>query len=49
MLAMRWNGNKENPLGNPQSRGLSTWFIVPINIGDRSWKMNHSNLSTEMQ
>lgn len=29
VLAMRWNGNKRNPLGNPQSRGLPTWFIVP--------------------
>ena len=29
VLAMRWNGNSENPLGNPQSRGLPTWFIVP--------------------
>ncbi|MGH9496867.1 MAG: hypothetical protein ACRD3B_17860 [Candidatus Sulfotelmatobacter sp.] len=29
VLAMRWNGNEENPLGNPQSRGLPTWFVVP--------------------
>jgi hypothetical protein len=29
VLALRWNGGKENPLGNPQSRGLPTWFIVP--------------------
>jgi hypothetical protein len=29
VLALRWNGNKDNPLGNPQSRGLPTWFIVP--------------------
>jgi hypothetical protein len=29
VLAMRWNGNLDNPLGNPQSRGLATWFIVP--------------------
>jgi hypothetical protein len=26
---MRWNGNAENPIGNPQSRGLATWFIIP--------------------
>jgi len=27
---MRWNGdNDENPIGNPQSRGLPTWFVVP--------------------
>lgn len=29
VLAMRWNGNKDNPIGNPQSRGLPTWFILP--------------------
>src|SRR5258708_11015053 len=29
VLAIRWNGTKESPLGNPQSRGLATWFIVP--------------------
>ena len=29
VLAMRWNGGKDNPIGNPQSRGLATWFIVP--------------------
>jgi hypothetical protein len=29
-LAMRWNGdNDDNPIGNPQSRGLSTWFMLP--------------------
>jgi len=29
VLAMRWNGNGKNRIGNPQSRGLPTWFIVP--------------------
>jgi hypothetical protein len=29
VLAMRWNGTADNPLGNPQSRGLPTWFVVP--------------------
>ena len=28
VLAIRWNG-KEGELGNPQSRGLPTWFILP--------------------
>ena len=27
-LAMRWNGHDENPLGNPQSRGLPTWMMI---------------------
>jgi len=29
VLAVRWNGTQESPNGNPQSRGLPTWFIVP--------------------
>jgi hypothetical protein len=29
VLAMRWNGYAENPIGNPQSRGVATWFILP--------------------
>ena len=29
VLAIRWNGNDDNPIGNPQSRGFPTWFIVP--------------------
>lgn len=28
-LAMRWNGWKQKPAGNPQSRGIATWFIMP--------------------
>lgn len=29
-LALRWNGNEEEaPVGNPQSRGLPTWFVLP--------------------
>lgn len=29
VLAMRWNGTDNNVIGNPQSRGLPTWFVVP--------------------
>jgi hypothetical protein len=29
VLVMRWNGTDDNPIGNPQSRGLPTWFVVP--------------------
>jgi hypothetical protein len=28
-LGMRWNGTEDNPLGNPQSRGIPTWFVIP--------------------
>lgn len=27
-IAVRWNGNDEQPLGNPVSRGHATWFVV---------------------
>ena len=29
VLAIRWNGGTDAEIGNPQSRGLATWFIVP--------------------
>jgi hypothetical protein len=29
VLAIRWNGDADNPNGNPQSRGLPIWFILP--------------------
>ena len=31
-VGVRWNGEKDNPLGNPQSRGIATWFILPTPI-----------------
>jgi hypothetical protein len=27
-LGLRWNGHADNIIGNPQSRGLPTWFIL---------------------
>jgi hypothetical protein len=27
-IGFRWNGEKDNPIGNPQSRGLPTWTIL---------------------
>lgn len=31
VVGMRWNGSENSPIGNPQSRGLPTWFIIPGN------------------
>jgi len=28
-LGLRWNGGDDSAVGNPQSRGQATWFIVP--------------------
>ena len=33
-LAIRWNGTTGAEIGNPQSRGLATWFIVPEELAD---------------
>lgn len=27
-IGFRWNGTEENPIGNPQSRGLATWTML---------------------
>lgn len=45
VLAMRWNGNKENPIGNPQSRGLPTWFIVPDEHARQILETQHYDFS----
>jgi hypothetical protein len=34
VLALRWNGDEENSIGNPQSRGIPTWFIVPKKLNE---------------
>jgi len=31
-LGVRWNGHSEGMAGNPQSRGMPIWFIVPDEI-----------------
>ncbi len=28
VVATRWNGSAQRPLGNPVSRGHATWFVV---------------------
>lgn len=33
-LGIRWNGNADNTLGNPQSRGIPTWFILPEDVAN---------------
>lgn len=33
-LGVRWNGGEGEGLGNPQSRGIATWFILPKDIAD---------------
>lgn len=31
-VGVRWNGGDTEGLGNPQSRGIATWFILPDKI-----------------
>ena len=33
-LAIRWNGRTGKELGQPQSSGYATWFIVPDELED---------------
>jgi len=33
-IGVRWNGGENNGVGNPQSRGIPTWFILPEPLGD---------------
>lgn len=37
VMALRWNGGSEDQrfpgIGNPQSRGVPTWFILPDEVG----------------
>jgi hypothetical protein len=28
-LGMRWNGDENSKLGNPQSHATATWFVIP--------------------
>jgi hypothetical protein len=35
-LGIRWNGNSDNPGGNPQSRGIATWFVLPQELEECS-------------
>ena len=37
-LAIRWNGSPGWPLGNPQSSGHATWFIVPNELEEAARK-----------
>jgi hypothetical protein len=34
-IGFRWNGNDANELGNPQSRGLSTWTMLDPEIHEQ--------------
>lgn len=37
-VGIRWNGSSNDPnqsgTGNPQSRGVPTWFVLPDEIAD---------------
>lgn len=38
VVGVRWNGGSADPrfpgMGNPQSRGVPTWFILPDRLAD---------------
>ena len=49
-IGIRWNGGPDDPgIGNPQSRGNATWFILPQELEnvvlDKIEEMNHRALA----
>ena len=34
MVGIRWNGDDESSVGNPQSRANPTWFVVPDELAN---------------
>lgn len=42
-IGLRWNGSDQcedaSTVGNPQSRGLATWFILPSSFDDAARKI----------
>jgi hypothetical protein len=43
VMALRWNGGSDDSrfpgIGNPQSRGVPTWFVLPDVVGDAVLQM----------
>lgn len=48
-LALRWNGGSGGELGNPQSRGFPTWFIVPPKLEKAIRRVINSKKRTRPQ
>jgi hypothetical protein len=46
-VAIRWNGERGNGIGNPQSHGRPTWFVVPKELAhavkDCAENLSHSS------
>lgn len=53
VIAMRWNGGSNHgipSIGNPQSRGYPTWFVVPDDVGElieKSFKLSSKKKSQD--
>jgi hypothetical protein len=48
-IGIRWNGEQNEPgIGNPQSRGQATWFIIPRELEsavlDKTEELSHAEL-----
>ena len=48
-LTLRWNGGHGGEIGNPQSRGYATWFIVPPKLEKAIRRVINSQKSTRPQ
>ena len=49
VLGVRWNGLSTNPLGNPQSRGIPTWFVLPDEIAGLILKQLEADSGTPVE
>lgn len=49
-VGVRWNGH-DNSIGNPQSRGVATWFVLPseVAIPFLKEKLKDQQISTMVQ
>ena len=44
IIGLRWNGTSKEPIGNPQSHGIPTWFILPDEIANIIYPVFKLNL-----
>lgn len=40
-LAMRWNGDGEDDIGSPQSRGIATWHVIPSHYNEKILELDN--------
>lgn len=49
VIGVRWNGGTKEGLGNPQSRGIATWFILPEPLAAHAISWSASQAPSESE